>query len=233
MNNKSFSIIIPVLNEKKNIQILSEKIFFFCNRKKFEIIFIDDNSSDSSDQLLKRLQNKYKNYRYYIRKEKFKDLSSSISLGITKSKFENIIVMDGDLQHDPKYLPIIMNLYEEKAPDFLVCVRNFNKRSGLSFFRFLSSIILIFIINLILIKKVSDPMSGFFIFKKKIYFKFKKKMYGKGFKFLFDILYQKKENFKVLEYEILFKKRKQNQSKMKLPILFKLLLSLLKKTISQ
>ena len=51
----------------------------------------------------------------------------SISLGISKSKYENILVMDGDLQHDPNYLPRIMEIFIKKNSDFLICVEILKK----------------------------------------------------------------------------------------------------------
>ena len=81
-------------------------------------------------------------------------------------------------------------------------------------------------------KKVSDPMSGFFIFKKKIFFQFKNRMYGKGFKFLFDLLYQKNAKFVIHEYEIVFKNRKKHFSKMNKTVLYHLIISIIKKVFN-
>tara|TARA_A100001011_G_C14307797_1_gene844034 strand:+ start:1784 stop:2488 length:705 start_codon:yes stop_codon:yes gene_type:complete len=229
MGIKSFSIIIPILNEKKNINILFESIKKNCSDYSYEIILVDDNSKDGSNEVLKKIKNRSKRFEYIIRKNKKNDLCKSISLGITKTKFDNILIMDGDLQHDPKYLPTIMNIYAKKNPDFLVCVRDFKRNVGLSNLRSFSSKFLIFIINILFGKIVSDPMSGFFIFKKKIFFKFKNKMYGKGFKFLFDILYQKKTKFRICEYKIVFKNRKKHLSKMNKTVLYHLIISIIKK----
>jgi len=127
--------------------------------------------------------------------------------------------MDGDLQHNPKYLPKIIRVFFEKKIDLLVCVRNFKKRSGLSIIRYFASLSLIFFINIFLGRRVSDPMSGFFIFKKKIYISNKKNIYGKGFKLLFDLIYFSKRSLKIKEYMIIFSKRKNNKSKMNLKVI--------------
>ncbi len=104
--NKSCSIVIPILNEEKNILKLISLILKHFKIKNFEVIFVDDNSKDNSISILKKI--KKKNIRYFVRKEK-NDLSQSCFLGIKKSKYENVIIMDGDLQHHPKYL---MNMYD-------------------------------------------------------------------------------------------------------------------------
>lgn len=92
--------------------------------------------------------------------------------------------MDSDLQHHPKYLPQMVNLYFKKKLDFVVAVRNFNKDLGLGVTRRISSIFLSYVFNYFLGYLVSDPMSGFFIFKKSIYKKYKIYYSEKDGKFL-------------------------------------------------
>ena len=61
------SIVIPILNEK-NLENLCNLIIKNLKFTKFEIIFIDDNSNDGSDEILKRLSKKNKKIKYIIRK---------------------------------------------------------------------------------------------------------------------------------------------------------------------
>ena len=65
----SISIVIPVLNEGKNIQRLTKKIYKNLNSINFEIIFVDDNSTDNSEKILINLKKK-KLVKYIIRKKK-------------------------------------------------------------------------------------------------------------------------------------------------------------------
>ncbi len=217
--NNKFSVVIPTFNEKQNIALLVNKIDKYLRNFFYEIIVIDDNSQDGTKLVLKEIKSSKKNFLFYIRKKENRDLSQSLILGIKKTKFNNIIIMDGDLQHNPKYLPKIIRVFFEKKIDLLVCVRNFKKRSGLSIIRYFASLSLIFFINIFLGRRVSDPMSGFFIFKKKIYISNKKNIYGKGFKLLFDLIYFSKRSLKIKEYMIIFSKRKNNKSKMNLKVI--------------
>ena len=223
---KKISIVIPTYNEKQNIALLIKKIDKYLKNFFYEIIVIDDNSQDGTKLALKEIKSSKKNFLFYIRKKEKRDLSQSLILGIKKTKFNNIIIMDGDLQHNPKYLPKIIRIFFEKKIDLLVCVRNFKKRSGLSIIRYFASLSLIFFINIFLGRRVSDPMSGFFIFKKKIYTSNKKNIYGKGFKLLFDLIYFSKRPLKIKEYMIIFNKRKNNKSKMNLKVICHILVAI-------
>ena len=93
-----FSIVIPVYNESKNLPLLISQIYKVLKNHKFELIIIDDNSSDGTFEVLNKI--KKENFRFFIRK-KTRDLSRSCVLGFDKSKDKNILVMDGDLQHQP------------------------------------------------------------------------------------------------------------------------------------
>ena len=70
MNKINFSIIIPVLNEEKNIFELYSKIKKFTKNYIYEVIFIDDNSTDNSKKVLNKLQSKYKHFKFFIKKKK-------------------------------------------------------------------------------------------------------------------------------------------------------------------
>ncbi len=223
---KKFSIIIPIFNEMNNIEILIRKICITLKEVVFEIILVDDNSQDGTKKTLKKIKAKNKRLNYIIRKNVKRDLSKSIVLGLSKTKFENIIIMDGDLQHNPKYLPKICKTFSKKNLDFLICSRNFKKRYGLSFVRFYSSKFLILIINFLLGKKVSDPMSGFFIFKKSFFKSNKKNIYDKGFKILMSLIYSTKKKLNIYEQKIIFEKRFNNKSKMNFIVLCHIIISL-------
>ena len=223
---KKFSILIPTFNEMNNIETLIRKICIILKEVVFEIILVDDNSQDGTKKILKKIKAKNKRLNYIIRKNVKRDLSKSIILGLSKTKFENIIIMDGDLQHNPKYLPKICKTFSKRDLDFLICSRNFKKRYGLSFVRFYSSKFLILIINFFLGKKVSDPMSGFFIFKKSFFKSNKKNIYDKGFKILMSLIYATKKKLNIYEQKIIFEKRFNNKSKMNFIVLFHIIISL-------
>ena len=60
MKNFYYSIIIPVLNEEKNIYKLTLKIKKYCKNYNYEVIFVDDNSLDGSQKILQACQKNLK-----------------------------------------------------------------------------------------------------------------------------------------------------------------------------
>ena len=231
MKNK-ISIVIPALNEEKNIKPLTKQIIKYLKNIKFEIIFVDDSSVDKSKSVLLNLSKKYNFFNPLLRK-KNRDLTQSCFDGIEKSKYSNILIMDADLQHNPKYIPKMFKVFNNNK-DIVVGARKLTsgKNKGLSEFRRFASVILIFLFKIFNIK-TSDPMSGFFIFRKKIYKKNKKYYFGKGFKILADILVNSRDKLKTTDVYIDFNRRYESESKMSFKILLILiqfyLISLLKK----
>ena len=221
---KELSIVIPILNEAKNInQLIPEinKIKKKINLNRLEVLLIDDNSHDNIKNVVTRLKKKYSYLKLFIRKNKKKDLSKSCIEGFNKTKYKNILVMDGDLQHPPQYIEKMYNIFINQKCDFVIGSRDLLKRKnyGLSKIRRLFSIILILMINFLLGNKTKDPMSGFFIFKKEIYTKNKKKLFSSGYKILSDLIYSSKHDLKIKDVNIRFDRRISGKSKMNLSIL--------------
>ncbi len=227
----SLSIVIPILNEKQNLKNLTEQIYKNTKNLKIEVIFIDDDSKDGSYKILKLLKRKYRNFRYFIRK-KNKDLTQSCFFGIQKSKYKNILIMDGDGQHNPIYISKMFKIFLKERADFVIGVRRFEDiDESLSFIRFVASKILIFLISFLFKKKTTDPMSGFFLFKKKFYIKNKKIFFGKGYKILADFIYSTPEKLKIIDYKIKFIIRKKGKSKISFKILMILIFFIFSRTL--
>ena len=235
---KELSIVIPILNEAKNInQLIPEinKIKKKIRLNRLEVLLIDDNSHDNIKNVVTRLRKKYSYLKLFIRKNKKKDLSKSCIEGFNKTKYKNILVMDGDLQHPPQYIEKMYNVFINQKCDFVIGSRDLLKRKnyGLSKIRKLFSIILIFIINLLLGNKTRDPMSGFFIFKKEIFKNNKNQLFSSGYKILSDLIYSSKERLKIKDVPIRFDQRNSGKSKMNLSILIILIYFILTKFINK
>ena len=231
LNKYPISIIIPVLNEKQNLINLTNKIYKNTKGLKLEIIFVDDNSDDGSDKVLKFLEKKNKNFRYFIRKQN-RDLTQSCFYGIQKSKYKIILIMDGDGQHNPKYIKKMLNIFCSKKVDFVIGARKFkNMKESLSFFRFCASKILIFLFKILFKLKTSDPMTGYFMFRREFYYKYRKCFFGRGYKILADLIYSTPKQLRIVDYKIKFLKRHNEKSKMNLKVLLILIKFIIYKAI--
>ena len=113
------SVIIPIFNELNNIELLAEQIKTVLNdiAEEYEIIFIDDGSSDGSDTKLDELSDADKRIKVIHFRKNFGQ-TAAIMAGIDASSGSIIITMDGDLQNDPKD---IKNLLSKLNEGYDVC----------------------------------------------------------------------------------------------------------------
>ena len=113
------SVIIPIFNELNNIEPLAEQIKTVLNdiAEEYEIIFIDDGSSDGSDTKLDELSDADKRIKVIHFRKNFGQ-TAAIMAGIDASSGSIIITMDGDLQNDPKD---IKNLLSKLNEGYDVC----------------------------------------------------------------------------------------------------------------
>ena len=99
-----YSIILPTLNEVGHIEKLILDISKICtlNNTKYEIITVDDNSTDGTIDVVKKIKLKNPNVRIAVRINKKKNLVESLKDGINMSKYNYIIWLDADYSHPPK-----------------------------------------------------------------------------------------------------------------------------------
>ncbi|MBN3038401.1 MAG: glycosyltransferase family 2 protein [Candidatus Omnitrophica bacterium] len=100
------SIVAPVHNEEKNIEKLYLKLLDVLSKtnRSFEIIFVDDGSTDHSLTLMTQLKQKHKKMKIVKLKKSFGQ-TAALSAGIDHAHGDVIILMDADLQHDPADIP--------------------------------------------------------------------------------------------------------------------------------
>jgi len=113
-------IILPTLNEKENIAILFEKLSKV--NISFDLLFIDDNSSDGTQELIKDLVKKNQNINCIFRPKKM-GIGSAHKDGLIwsyKKNYEIVVTMDADGTHDCKYIKHLI----EKLKSFDIVVTN-------------------------------------------------------------------------------------------------------------
>ena len=226
-----YSIIIPIFNEAKNIKLTIKRVSKILNQKKivYEIIFVDDDSTDNSEKVYKNF--KTSKTKFFLRKDKPRDLSRSVVFGFKKAKFNNLAVMDGDLQHTPNDLINLIKEFNHNKHDIVIGSRNMisSKKVNLNPLRFYISNLLNMVTNRLFELDLKDPMSGFIIIKKKIFLNSKRKLFLRGYKILLDIILSSRKQLKIKEVFINFKSRDKGFSKMRLKILLQLIIFMIVK----
>jgi len=112
------SLVIPCYNEQENVPTLLERVGTSLEKigKPFEVIIIDDGSTDSTPALLAEAMKKYPWLRV-IRMARNGGQSAAFEAGFDAARGEIIATIDADLQNDPEEIPRLLPLLEEKSVD--------------------------------------------------------------------------------------------------------------------
>jgi glycosyltransferase involved in cell wall biosynthesis len=111
---ETLSILIPIFNEEESISPLYDRLITALKktRRPYEVIFIDDGSSDSSLEMLLDISKKNPNVKVISLSRNFGQ-TAALSAGIDFSSGEILIPMDGDLQNDPEDILSLLQKIEE------------------------------------------------------------------------------------------------------------------------
>jgi len=115
------SIVIPVFNEEGSIIPLVTSIHNALNGKSYELIFIDDCSTDSTLLTINSLQDSRINI---IEFDSNNGQSSALAAGIKLARGTYIVTMDGDFQNDPSDIPKMIQLISNENLDMVIGIRH-------------------------------------------------------------------------------------------------------------
>ena len=111
----SISVIIPVFNEEKNIETLYArllKVFEGLNVNNFEILYVNDGSTDRGLEVIKQLARKDAHVRYLDLSRNFGH-QIAVTAGLDRCTGERILIIDADLQDPPELIPELLNRMDE------------------------------------------------------------------------------------------------------------------------
>ena len=212
------SIIIPTYNESENIiQVLKSIGEHLPKDIATEAIVVDDNSPDGTGKVVEDYINDTQTKVGYtvdvIHRKTKSGLSTAILDGIQHSSGETVVVMDSDFSHPPKIIPRLIEEIKISKCDIVIASRytQGGKVSGWSAKRKLISKTAKGIAKVGLGINESDPMSGFFAFRRKILEGIK--LDAIGYKMLLEILVKTK-GAKVKEIPYTFTNRVYGYSKL-------------------
>ncbi|CCL99509.1 uncharacterized protein FIBRA_01527 [Fibroporia radiculosa] len=188
-----YTIVVPAYKEAGNLRPLVTRIFAALSRIDspvpaylVEVIIVDDNSRDGSEQVVQSLQQEGYNVRIIIRTTE-RGLSSAVVRGFQEAQGDNMLCMDADLQHPPEYVPQMLATLSP-TKQFVLGTRyggGAGSDEGWPLYRrVISNGARMLALPL---TSASDPMSGFFGIRKESFLK-ARNLNPHGFKIALDLL---------------------------------------------
>ena len=233
MEYSDLTVVIPTLNEGKNIGLLIKKLQ--DGYKGINIIVSDDGSSDGTKSIVNGFAKNNSRIMFLDRSlDRIHGLTISVIDAAALTKTGYLVVMDGDLQHPAEVVEKIYELLLE-GNDIVVGVRRKVEKWGIwrHFISISASSLSRFVFRLRRKRRISDMLSGFFGIKtalfKDIIKNNKSSFVFKGYKVLIDILRNVNNNVKIAEIPYAtFHERTLGKSKFRYSLALNLIESLLK-----
>ena len=212
-----YSIILPCYNEIDNLKLLIVEIKNILKNFDFEIIIIDDNSEDGTEQMIIENFSKMQNLKFIKRENKKRSLGKSVLEGILEAKNNYVIVMDSDFNHDPNDLLKIVEIQMKHHYDLICCSRFIDKKSRNFILRYKLSEYYNLLLKPLINSKIKDNLSGFFLINKKLLsgLELNRIFYGYGDYYFRLLFYLQKKTKKIYEVGIVYNERKFGKSKTK------------------
>jgi len=217
----SLAIVIPTYNEKDTLPSLIEDLEKVIKKtaEKWWILIVDDGSPDGTGKIAEGLSQKYKNITVIDRKAKL-GLGSAYKEGfkfvLDRYDPDFIVEMDADYSHNPNEIANMINHAHEY--DYVIASRHVLGSSTIGWNSYRKTVHLLAgtLAGLCGGVKISDPTSGFRVFKNKTLNSINfSKIHSDGFAFQIEILYfLNKLRFRGIELPTKFVNREKGKSKM-------------------
>lgn len=203
---KKISLIIPFLNEEGSLERLNDKLLkvLYDTGHDFEIIYVDDGSTDRSFEKVKSFSGKNKKIKLIQFRKNF-GKSAALSAGFDEAAGSIIITMDADLQDEPEEIPNLINKLNE-GYDLISGWKKDRKDPKI---KLISSFIFNSTISLLTGIKIHDFNCGFKIYRREVIKNIE--VYGELHRFLPVLAHEK--GFRVGELKVKHNARKFGKSK--------------------
>ena len=230
----AFGLVVPTLNECPNVEPLLERIEAALKSVVWEVIFVDDGSTDGTPELVERLALVDRRVRL-IQRVNRTGLSSAVTDGMMATAAPIVGVIDGDLQHDAAILPALIEHVANNQADIAIGSR-YCQGGGTQDWplpRRIGSKVANALGNLIIGTPSTDPMSGYFVVRRKCVVDALPRLSGIGFKILIDLMASSVPRLRVAEVPYVFQGRVAGESKMGSAVILDYMLLLVDKTIGR
>lgn len=228
------ALIIPTFNESQNIEPLLGLLDSALAGIEWEVLFVDDDSTDNTSGLVRSLAAQRPNVRVLQRIGR-RGLSSACIEGMLATSATYLAVMDADLQHDEKLLPKMLEVIKAEKLDLVIGSRSVEGGSMGEFAakrQFLSNLGRK-LSTAVCKVQVLDPMSGFFMLNRKFFEEVDHRLSGISFKILVDLLASSTRPVRIKELPYTFRNRIYGESKLDSTNLLEYLFLLADKTVGR
>jgi dolichol-phosphate mannosyltransferase len=217
------SVISPTFNEAENVPRLVSEISRWMEGLEYEILIVDDNSPDRTWSVAGDISRENPRVRV-LRRTENPGLGLAVIDGFNAATGDIVACIDADLQHDPSILP---KMVKELAggSDIVVGSRYVYGGSGTgdwNLLRRLESRFATRLAQVFLGVQLRDPMSGYFLMRRRDFSAIQNDLNAKGFKILLEILAKlQPENLREVAYT--FRARTARESKLSSKVVFRYL----------
>jgi dolichol-phosphate mannosyltransferase len=214
MHSAELSIIVPTYKERGNVAELVRRLDAALAGIAWEAVFVDDNSPDGTAAAVKDIASNDSRVRC-LRRVGRRGLAGACIEGILSSAAPFVAVMDADLQHDEKVMPLMLKRLRDGSVDLVAGTRyleggsagNFSERRG-AISRAATKLT-----HRLVGTNLSDPMSGFFMMRRENFERIAPDLSPVGFKILLDIAITAGERLAIAEQPYVFGARFEGESK--------------------
>lgn len=225
MRGPDITVVVPCYCEAANVRPLVEALKKSLAGRRWEVVFVDDNSPDDTIGQVRALAEQDRRVRGISRIGR-RGLSSAVIEGALSSSASYIAVMDGDLQHDDSRLGALIDAVADGSCDIAVGSRHVagGDNSGLAnAWRHALSDGGIRLAQMMLPVRVGDPMSGFFAVRREFFDRTAPHLSGQGFKILMDLILSAPGPVRVRELPCAFRPRVAGESKLDVLVMLQFL----------
>ena len=180
-----FTVVVPAYNEEENIGKFLKEL----TKKAKNIIVVDDGSTDRTSSIARKFKVKLIRHRHNMGK------SQAVITGIRAARSDAVVLIDGDNQLSPRYIPDFVKKLEECD---LVMGNRFLKSSQIPLHRLIANLIIAKIIS-VKIPEAGDPLNGLRALRKSKF----KGLEGEGFGIDLEMLFMaKRRNLRICQLPV-------------------------------
>ena len=192
MSKPEYSVLMPTYEERDNLPLIIYLLLKTAEENKInlEVVIVDDNSPDGTQDVIRELQKAYKDKITLHARPGKMGLGSAYIDGLSKCRGKYVILMDADLSHHPKFIPPFIAKMKETNCDLVTGTRYLPGGGvhGWDLNRKLTSRVANYMASTMLNPQASDLTGSFRLYKKEVLEAIIPKVKSRGFIFQMEII---------------------------------------------